>query len=214
MEFDYKMTKRVHVAAVAVFLLAVSVLRSALAHSDASKPILEMRADETLFNLQLADGETLTVYLHDLAPRQSYELRVSYPATIPTDFFLTVATQMSSGRAPGRRLLNIEKIVFMPSEKPYQEGRLEYFARVTARRTGVTHRRDLLLQPVTFNLSLETLYSGLPFHVWQSTVVIFVGLVCVVLLMPYIRRLIYYTIERALGKHSAPPPSNRLRRDL
>ena len=181
-----------------LLLLAVCVCWTTWVGAEASNDkVADIRVDETLYSLQLNDGQSLMVHLHGLVTGESYEIRVSYPATTPTDFFIKVQSQRSAGPAPGRRLLNIEKVQFEPTAPDYL-GSAEHFARVTAWRTGVARRKGFLQGPVTFNIALERLYHGLPQHAWQSVAIMVFGLLCALFLLPFIRRLIMRKLKHAV----------------
>jgi hypothetical protein len=134
--------------------------------------------DEELFNEVLYDTEQCFYKLENVIPATSYDLKISYPATIPTDFTIEVIT---ANLSQTRRLLNTEK-----SQFTVESGKT-YIAVVTAHRTGVSVYLEVLQQPVVFNIVLSTLYYGLPQEVWKLVFLVLLAIiVSVVWLAPWI----------------------------
>eukprot|EP00118_Oscarella_pearsei_P004454 m.19105 g.19105 ORF g.19105 m.19105 type:complete len:106 (+) comp27789_c0_seq1:189-506(+) len=70
-----------------------------------------LEPDVELFDESLKDGAS-RVYHLSTRPGKSYELKISYPATIPTDFLIEIK---GSGKST-RKLLNTEKTQFTANE--------------------------------------------------------------------------------------------------
>lgn len=110
--------------------------------------------------------------LRELSPDSSYELRVSYPATQPTLFTLTLfeadplAGHLPGRATHGRKLLDTEKLVFATDE----QGRVLHPAlsaatpaervwlRVAASPLGVSHLGQRA--GTQYNLALDPVYLG------------------------------------------------------
>jgi len=81
-----------------------------------------------------------------------------------------------------RKLLNIDKLVFSSHIT-------EHYVNVTAIRTGVPYDTASLAEPVVYNIVLEELLLGIPWHSWR--------LVVLVLLIFYLT--VKYLIPRSLS---------------
>jgi len=104
---------------------------------------------------------------------------VSYPSTTPTDFYIDLIPKEAIGKA-SRQLLNIDKLVFTNHLTL-----MEQFANVTAIRTGVPINSASLAEPVVYNIVLEELCLGVPWHVWRlAALVVLIVFVVVKYLAP------------------------------
>ncbi|XP_062517632.1 uncharacterized protein LOC134192894 [Corticium candelabrum] len=138
-------------------------------HADGRKRCFGvLTPDEEIFDELLHDKEQCLYKLQDIIPGSSYELKISYRATIPTDFLIDVR---HSNVSSGRRLLNIEKTQFSVASGKYYE------AMVVAHRTGVSVYPEALKDPAVFNIVLSTLYYGLPWEVWKLVGLILLSIV-------------------------------------
>ncbi|KXJ28223.1 hypothetical protein AC249_AIPGENE5867 [Exaiptasia diaphana] len=133
-------------------------------------------------NEYLSHNESRIYWLTNLEHECDYELRISYPATIPTTFLLELTSPINylPGHQ-GRKLLNIEKMIFKNSKS-------DQYAKVTAIRTGLPWNSAKLKDRVYFNIVLEKLYFGLPLEVWKTGVFILCTLIIVfTLILPKIQ---------------------------
>lgn len=81
-----------------------------------------------------------------------------------------------------RQLLNIDKLVF---KNPLAI--TEQFVNVTAIRTGVPLDHMSLADPVIYNIVLEELFFGVPWHVWRLAIlVISISFITVRYLVPHV----------------------------
>ncbi|XP_022792360.1 uncharacterized protein LOC111331503 isoform X2 [Stylophora pistillata] len=115
--------------------------------------------------LVLYHRKTTLYHLVQLKPSKSYELRVSYPSTTPTDFYIRVIPREALHGRKTRKILNIEKLVF-------DNGLKEQYANVTAVRTGLPYNPASLAEPVVYNIVLEELLLGIPWHTWRLGVLV------------------------------------------
>ncbi|XP_046847169.1 uncharacterized protein LOC124440782 [Xenia sp. Carnegie-2017] len=119
---------------------------------------VNVEPDQLYCNQKLHNGESAYYSLANLKANSDYEVRISYPAVMPTKFILK---QINSTTSTGRKLLNIEKTVFNSgfNEKTYFE--------VTAIYTGVPVMASLMEVPVLYDIIVEQLYGGFPINVWK-----------------------------------------------
>jgi hypothetical protein len=123
--------------------------------------------------------------LTNLQPNSQYEVRISYPAYIPTEFFISFTTPKKPIQYT-RSLLNIEKMTFQTDNNGdiIGQSRLDgfYEIEVTAERRGVSPQRNHDQRPVPFTIILETMYFGVPWGVYRLTA-LFLGVTFCVLLL-------------------------------
>ncbi|XP_068715546.1 uncharacterized protein [Montipora foliosa] len=141
-----------------------------------------LKPEKALLNQVLHHEETAIYHLVQLTPGKSYELRVSYASTTPTDFNIHLISKDALGRLT-RQLLNVDKMVF---ENPLAV--TEQFANVTAIRTGVPMEPASIAEPVIYNIVLEELLLGVPCHVWRLAFLVVV-IICLT---------VKYLVPRAL----------------
>ena len=181
--------------------LAFFTFAACYAVCEGEDTVQTLRPDTPRFGLRAEHGRTLLFKLEDLTDRW-YEVKISYPATRPTTFILKVFSDLSSWKK--RRLLNVEKLIFHPENYRGNTSDQLYLS-VTAWRTGIVTNRTLLEQPAVFNLNLDSLYAGLPLHVWQAVGIMVVGLVlCLVFATPYIYRNLMSLVDCAMRKDERP----------
>ncbi|XP_065683782.1 uncharacterized protein LOC100202199 isoform X3 [Hydra vulgaris] len=102
--------------------------------------IFPLTVDETLYNQSLKDKEAIQYIVKDLQVGARYEVRVSYPSVIPTDFVIDVGIVEDAFLS--RALLNVEQMHFIAQENVY-------FVKVTAYRTGVPLRLESSKSPLS-----------------------------------------------------------------
>ncbi|KAM7429090.1 hypothetical protein ABFA07_020025 [Porites harrisoni] len=136
--------------------------------------ITRLEPERPLFNQVLQHQETVVYHLVQLKPGKNYELRVSYRSTTPTDFYIRLIPKYALQlRDRSRQLLNIDKLVFNN-----QLTDMEQFANVTVIRTGVPLNPASLGEPVLYNIVLEELFFGVPWHVWKLVVLV-IGIIII-----------------------------------
>ncbi|XP_066924936.1 uncharacterized protein [Clytia hemisphaerica] len=113
---------------------------------------------DVTFPDQALDKQTCLYTIEELEENSNYELRVSYPAVIPTDFVLEV--EESQGRISNRKLLNVEQL-------QWKAGSKSYIIKVRAHRTGVPINLKRLQDPVPFNIIVNRLYLGCSLATWK-----------------------------------------------
>ncbi|KAL9967081.1 hypothetical protein ACROYT_G025244 [Oculina patagonica] len=128
---------------------------------------IRLEPEKPLLNQALHSGKTAVYHLVQLEPGRSYELRVSYHSTTPTDFYIQMIPQEALVKGKQRKLLNIDKLVF-------SNHLTEQYANVTAIRTGIPYDPASLAEPVVYNIVLERLLLGIPWHSWRLVVLVLV----------------------------------------
>ncbi|KJE89242.1 hypothetical protein CAOG_009336 [Capsaspora owczarzaki ATCC 30864] len=180
-----------------------TILAIALALSGAcANAAAEHVADATLVpdvevrGVTLAHGESMLFELSALRSGGSYEVRVSYPAWSPAQFDLQLLTETEARNnelaLERRKLLNIEKIVFQHQAEPSEIKSLSpgSFVRVTAWLTGIRSpaaqaQRADIVDSVTFNIVLQSLYLGIPLEAFK---VALLALLFAVILIKWVAR--------------------------
>ncbi|XP_008665622.1 uncharacterized protein [Zea mays] len=108
--------------------------------------------------------------IHGLRPSAWYEVKISYPASIPSSFSIRLVDDWGS---KNRRLLNTEKIIFKA------ESSSPVYVLVTVEPEGVVAKpnvpeRELAL----FNIVCDELMLGIPHFAWWAGIA---ALLCIVL---------------------------------
>lgn len=170
-----------------------------------------LRVGEELFEetLPLQNGARL-YHLQGLKPQMWYEVKISYPASIPASFTLQLKRgNPDVGLNQGRKLLNTEKIIFKADgiTSLTEQGNMSVLVNVEPE--GVVaipgkHEREYAV----FNIVCDELLLGIPHEAWYVVVLV---LLCLVLafmvpsflpafLLPKNRRqlLFDHTITKAL----------------
>ncbi|CAM8916542.1 unnamed protein product [Rhodiola kirilowii] len=103
--------------------------------------------------------------LHGLEPLKWYEVKISYPASIPASFSLRlIRDALDFGLPRLRKLLNTEKLIFQ-NDNSTNEGPL--YALVTVMPEGVVaipnaKEREFII----FNIVCDELLFGIPYKAW------------------------------------------------
>ncbi|CAM8898782.1 unnamed protein product [Rhodiola kirilowii] len=103
--------------------------------------------------------------LHGLEPLKWYEVKISYPASIPASFSLRLIRDASDFGLPRlRKLLNTEKLIFQ-NDNSTNEGPLH--ALVTVMPEGVVAIPNAKEQEfIIFNIVCDELLFGIPYKAW------------------------------------------------
>lgn len=140
-----------------------------------------LRVGEELFKeiLPLQNGARL-YHLQGLKPQMWYEVKISYPASIPASFSLQLKRGTPDVRlSQGRKLLNTEKIIFKADgiTSLAEQGAMSVLVNVEPE--GVVaipgkHERE----HAVFNIVCDELLLGIPHEAWYVVVLV---LLCLVL---------------------------------
>jgi len=129
-----------------------------------SQPV-QLFPDQGLENEVIIPGESVIYALDGLEPNSHYEVRISYPATSPTEFSISFVNQVEFKTS--RQLLNIEKLMFQTDEEAKVVGFAKttenYLVKVSATYSGVSTIAGADKRPVVYNIVLETLFFGIPY---------------------------------------------------
>ncbi|XP_010537235.1 PREDICTED: uncharacterized protein LOC104812009 [Tarenaya hassleriana] len=125
--------------------------------------------------------------LEGLKSNAWYEVKISYPASIPASFSLQLLRDgdESSKRNKIRRLLNTEKLIFMTEslEEVNDKGGLNVL--VTVEPEGVVAIPNLQERPfIIYNIVCEELLLGIPHSSWSVVILVILCLV-VALIVPW-----------------------------
>eukprot|EP00112_Aurelia_sp_Birch-Aquarium-sp1_P023711 Seg717.1 transcript_id=Seg717.1/GoldUCD/mRNA.D3Y31 product="hypothetical protein" protein_id=Seg717.1/GoldUCD/D3Y31 len=121
-----------------------------------------LEPEKTIYNQMLFHKQASLYTLVNLEQNTTYEIRVSYPAVVPTDFMIRVIEPKLGGHFKSRNLLNIEKAIFTTGLST--QG---YEAEVIAHRIGFPKDPKRLTDPVAYNIVVEKLYAGLSVNSWK-----------------------------------------------
>ncbi|XP_047974044.1 uncharacterized protein LOC125216393 [Salvia hispanica] len=141
-----------------------------------------LHVDEEHFKetLPIQNGARL-YHLQGLKPLTWYEVKMSYPASMPASFSL----QLKSGTPDlglnlGRKLLNTEKIIFKTTgiTSLIEQGDISVFVNVEPEGVVTTSgKREM--EYIMFNIVCDELLLGIPHKAWYVTVFVLIGLMLV-----------------------------------
>jgi hypothetical protein len=156
--------------------------------------------DQLIERLHVMPDHDRIFDLCDLKPGASYEVRLSYLGTAPVAFklYLIDASDPIVTSAHGRRLLDVEKLVFHVDDSlPTHPAVLveTVFNAIAAKPD------ELRAKPVPFNVVLSTLHAGVIPH--DSVPVIFIVLVVGVLCIFVISPALYPVVFAAKKKNQS-----------
>ncbi|XP_004494589.1 uncharacterized protein [Cicer arietinum] len=112
--------------------------------------------------------------LQGLKPHMWYEVKISYPASIPASFSLQLKRDKSDAVLNNnRRLLNTEKLIFKTGNDQDEP----HLILVTVEPEGFPAKQHVLeRQFIIFNIVCDELLLGLPYKVWWVVALAFVCL--------------------------------------
>ncbi|CAL4953972.1 unnamed protein product [Urochloa decumbens] len=157
-----------------VVLLSALLLLSSAAHSMAEESTRVLSVGKELLGETMPLHHGRRVYRIDgLRPSAWYEVKISYPASIPSSFSIRLVDDLDGAdwSSKNRRLLNTEKIIFKA------EGSSPVYALVTVEgvvaKLNVTEREHAL-----FNIVCDELMLWIPVFAWWLGIT---ALLCIVL---------------------------------
>ncbi|KAL0037476.1 hypothetical protein WJX79_010053 [Trebouxia sp. C0005] len=128
-----------------------------------------------------------SISLEDLKPDTGYEVRVSYPATVPSKVTLQLISRNSVQpvHTHRRQLMDTEKIIFYTDDLATYQGQ-EHIVEIQAEATGI-HRDGPAAKPEYFlyNIVLAELVFGVPRDAFPIVMMVFLAIVVVALLLPW-----------------------------
>ncbi|KAK6927319.1 hypothetical protein RJ641_005910 [Dillenia turbinata] len=118
--------------------------------------------------------------LKGLKPSTSYEVKISYPASIPASFSIQLKRgNLDSGLRMNRRLLNTEKLIFRAHDNGSYGNVDSWYVLVTVEPEGVVAIPNVKeRQFVTYNIVCDELLFGIPHKAWLVAIAI---LLCLML---------------------------------
>ncbi|TKV90728.1 hypothetical protein SEVIR_9G047700v4 [Setaria viridis] len=158
-----------------VVLLSALLLLSSAAHSaEESTRVLSVGEELVGETMPLRNGRR--VYrINGLRPSAWYEVKISYPASIPSSFSIRLVDDPDGAdwSSKNRRLLNTEKIIFKA------EGSNPVYVLVTVEPEGVVAKPNVPeREHALFNIVCDELMLGLPVFTWWVGIA---ALLCIVL---------------------------------
>ena len=131
-----------------------------------------LNVDVTLYNQILYDGESMLFQIDNIKKYEKYEVRISYPAVIPTQFEINILNA-DVRTFNTRKLLSVEQHQFMAESDSYN-------IKVTAHRNGVPVDVERLKDPIIFNIIVNRLYLGCSIETWKI-----LAFACVLVILIY-----------------------------
>ncbi|XP_057869675.2 uncharacterized protein LOC131076482 isoform X1 [Cryptomeria japonica] len=151
-------------------------------NSDRSRAnILNVGEELTREVLPFHMGQSL-YELHGIKPLRWYEVKISYPASIPARFSIAIVQDDSAKIFNlGRRLLNTEKLIFKADNiVPEVSGYDRVFAFVSVEPAGVVAKSHLREQQfVIFNIVCDEPLFGIPNQAWWVGFLVVFGVVII-----------------------------------
>ncbi|KAK4755925.1 hypothetical protein SAY87_009682 [Trapa incisa] len=139
-----------------------------------------LKAEEELWEESLPLQAGSRVYkLEGIKPNTWYEVKISYPASIPACFSLQLVRDHSGlGINPNRRLLNTEKLIFKTESLDIIKKQDGVKVLVAVEPEGVVALKNVReRERIVFNIVCNELYLGIPQQVWW---VVFLALLCLI----------------------------------
>ncbi|KAG0485525.1 hypothetical protein HPP92_009604 [Vanilla planifolia] len=139
-----------------VFLKSLLVISVSIYDKDLSITHIQEVCIKKLNVAEELKGETLPLKMgrclykiHGLKESAWYEVKISYPASIPATFSIALKKKSSDLQvSANRRLLNTEKIVFKFDSKNWNSGEREASVLVTVEPAGIVAKPNLQEQNV------------------------------------------------------------------
>lgn len=149
--------------------------------------------------LPLQSGSRL-YELQGLNSNKWYEVKISYPASIPATFTLQLS-KGSSGLNVGRKLLNTEKIIFQADSLQLLGGKGRTFVLVNVEPEGIVAIPGVKERKhITYNIVCDELLFGIPHQAWYVVVLV---VLCLALALVIPSFLPSYLLPRNQGLDAA-----------
>ncbi|PSR89325.1 GATA zinc finger domain-containing protein [Actinidia chinensis var. chinensis] len=112
--------------------------------------------------------------LEGLKSHTWYEVKISYPASIPSSFSLLLTRDKSSlGHNRQRKLLNTEKLIFKTDEMELPNDQGGMYVLVTVEPEGIVAIPNVLeRKEVVFNIVCDELLLGIPRYAWWVVILV------------------------------------------
>ncbi|XP_042035765.1 uncharacterized protein LOC121782115 isoform X2 [Salvia splendens] len=139
-----------------------------------------LRVGEELFKetLPIRNGARL-YHLQGLKPQTWYEVKMSYPASMPASFSLQIKSGTPDlGLNQGRKLLNTGKIIFKTDgiTSLVEQGDMSVLVNVEPEGVvAIPGKQEM--EHIMFNIVCDELLLGIPHKAWYVAVFVLIGLV-------------------------------------
>nr|GMD50723.1 uncharacterized protein LOC109179876 isoform X1 [Ipomoea batatas] len=162
-----------------IYIINFSLIGPALSHrSKHETKVLHVGEELQKETIPLQSGSRL-YHLQGLKSHTWYEVKISYPASIPATFSLQLKKD-SSGLELNRerKLLNTEKLIFKTDALDLLENQGAMFVLVTVEPEGVVAIRGVQERKfIIFNIVCDELYLGIPEKAWYVVMLVILCLV-------------------------------------
>ncbi|XP_042037415.1 uncharacterized protein LOC121783416 isoform X2 [Salvia splendens] len=148
-----------------------------------------LRVGEELFKevLPLQNGARF-YHLQGLKPQMWYEVKMSYPSSIPASFSLQLKRGAPDlGLNQGRKLLNTEKIIFKTDgiTSLIEQGEMSVLVNVEPEGVvAIPGKQET--EYIIFNIVCDELFMGIPHEAWYVVVFVLLGLVLAFVVPSYL----------------------------
>lgn len=155
--------------------------------------------------LPLQSGSRL-YELQGLNSNKWYEVKISYPASIPATFTLQLS-KGSSGLNVGRKLLNTEKIIFQADSLQLLADKGRTFVLVNVEPEGIVAIPGVKERKhIIYNIVCDELLFGIPHQAWYVVVLV---VLCLALALVIPSFLPSYLLPRNQGLNTANHGSSK-----
>ncbi|XP_047092839.1 uncharacterized protein LOC124704611 [Lolium rigidum] len=186
------------------FLLAILSLLSSARSSLEAEDARSLRVGDELLAeaMPLRHGRRL-YRLAGLRPHAFYEVKISYPASIPSSFSIRLVNEPDAVEDSGsknRRLLNTEKIIFKA------ESTEPVYVLVTVEPEGVVAKPNVSERELAlFNIVCDELLLGIPHFAWWVGIAALISIVLASLAPHFLplHRLLNYEAAESSSVHAA-----------
>ncbi|XP_031115032.1 uncharacterized protein LOC116019085 isoform X2 [Ipomoea triloba] len=162
-----------------IYIINFSLIGPAPSHgSKHETKVLNVGEELQKETIPLQSGSRL-YHLQGLKSHTWYEVKISYPASIPATFSLQLKKD-SSGLELNRerKLLNTEKLIFKTDVLNLLDNQGAMFVLVTVEPEGVVAIRGVQERKfIIFNIVCDELYLGIPEKAWYVVVLVILCLV-------------------------------------
>nr|GME10730.1 uncharacterized protein LOC109179876 isoform X1 [Ipomoea batatas] len=162
-----------------IYIINFSLIGPALSHgSKHETKVLHVGEELQKETIPLQSGSRL-YHLLGLKSHTWYEVKISYPASIPATFSLQLKKDISGLELNReRKLLDTEKLIFKTDVLDLLDNQGAMFVLVTVEPEGVVAIRGVQERKfIIFNIVCDELYLGIPEKAWYVVVLVILCLV-------------------------------------
>ncbi|XP_031375076.1 uncharacterized protein LOC116189525 isoform X2 [Punica granatum] len=170
-----------------------------------------LKAEEELWEESLPLKAGSRVYkLEGIKPNTWYEVKISYPASMPAFFSLQlVRGDSESGMNLNRRLLNTEKIIFKTESLDVIQKQGGISVLVTVEPEGVVALKNVREREfIIFNIVCNELLLGIPQQVWWVVLLVLLCLVAAFIIPLFLPPYLLPRNHTRVSEHQNDPKTS------